>query len=124
MGPQRIELNGDEEARARLMDRFERIGVQIMSRSGAGGPGDTQHNPVGSVLRDPDKKALAAQIIGQAYVAAYNLIRANRPQIEAIADVLIERKELYGDELVELLAGAGLKQPTIDYLDEEAWPEL
>jgi hypothetical protein len=124
MGPERIELNGSEEARDRLMERFERIGVQIMNRSGAGGPGDTQHNPIGSVLRDPDKKALAAQLIGQAYVAAYNLVRANRAQVEAIADVLVERKELYGDELVTLLAGAGLAKPEIDYLDEASWPVL
>jgi ATP-dependent Zn protease len=124
MGPEAVDLNGDESARDQIMKRFERIGIQIMNRSGAGGPGDTQHNPVGSVLRDPDKKELAAQIIGQAYVSAYNLVRANRPQIEAIADVLIERKELFGDELVELLAGAGLQKPEIDYLDESSWPKL
>jgi cell division protease FtsH len=122
MGPERIELNGNESSRDELMKRFERIGVQIMNRSGAGGPGDTQHNPVGSVLRDPDKKALAAQLIGQAYVAAYNLVRANRDQIEAIADVLVERKELYGDELVGLLESANLHRPEIDYLDEASWP--
>ena len=122
MGPERIELNGNESSREELMKRFERIGLQIMNRSGAGGPGDTQHNPVGTVLRDPDKKALAAQVIGQAYVAAYNLVRANRDQIEAIADVLVERKELYGDELVELLASANLRRPEIDYLDEASWP--
>jgi len=122
MGPERIELNGNESSREELMKRFERIGVQIMNRSGAGGPGDAEHNPVGSVLRDPDKKALAAQLIGQAYVTAYNLVRTNRAQIEAIADVLVERKELYGDELVELLASANLRRPEIDYLDEASWP--
>ena len=84
--------------------------------------GDAKHNPIGSVLRDPDKKALAAQLIGQAYVAAYNLVRANRDQIEAIADVLVERKELYGDELVELLENANLRRPEIDYMDEASWP--
>jgi cell division protease FtsH len=131
MGPERIELNGSapqngsaEELRAAMMRRFERIGVQIMNRSGAGGPGDTQHNPIGQVLRDPDKKALAGQIIGQAYVSAYNLIRANREPVERIAQTLIERKELYGDELVELLAKAGLVKPEIDYLSEETWPRL
>jgi cell division protease FtsH len=122
MGPERIELNGNESSRDELMKRFERIGVQIMNRSGAGGPGDAEHNPVGSVLRDPDKKALAAQLIGQAYVAAYNLVRANRDQIEAIADVLVERKELYGDELVGLLERSNLRRPEIDYLDEASWP--
>jgi hypothetical protein len=124
MGPERLEPNGKKPSPEELMKRFERIGIQIMNRSGAGGPGDTQHNPVGSVLRDPDKKALAAQIIGQAYVSAYNLARANRAQIEAIADVLVERKELFGDELVELLANADLRKPEIDYLDEASWPKL
>ena len=47
MGPERIELNGDfkndeerEEAREKMMKRFEEIGVQIMNRTGGGGPFD------------------------------------------------------------------------------------
>ena len=49
-------------------------------------------------------------------------MRANRDQIEAIADVLVERKELYGDELVGLLERSNLRRPEIDYLDEASWP--
>src|SRR5262249_39126421 len=131
MGPDRIEPPGEfetieerEEARKKLMRRFEEIGLQLMNRSGAGGPGDREHNPVGAVFAGPNKRALAAQIIGQAYINAYNLVRENRIAVERIADTLIERRELYGDELVRLLDSANLKKPTIDLTSEETWPKL
>ena len=41
-----------------------------------------------------------------------------------IADTLVERKELYGDELVGLLDSCKLKKPEIDLTAEETWPTL
>ena len=38
--------------------------------------------------RRPGKRALAAQILGQTYVKAYNFILANKEAIEKIADGL------------------------------------
>ena len=45
-----------------------------------GGPmtGDT----LGSVLSDPTKRANAAQILGQAYVIAFNFVRANKEGVD------------------------------------------
>ena len=129
MGPEPINLNGarfdtEEEAREaeeRLMMRFERIGLQIMNRSrGAQEQGDA----VASILRDPSKQAAAARILGQAYLTALCLIRHNREQTLRIADVVVERKELHGDEVVEVLDGAGLEAPVIDVTDESIWPKL
>ena len=84
MAPERVELDGrfasleeEEAARDKIMSRFERIGMRIMNRAGGGMPGDREHNPVGYVLADPTKKALAAQILGQAFVSAYNFVRHN-----------------------------------------------
>ncbi len=128
MGPDRVELQGpfadetEDETRQRIMKRFETIGLQIMNRTGGGGPFD--HNPIGSVLSDPSKRALAAQIIGQAYVTAYHLIDANREAVQKIADTLIERRELYGDELIALLNDAKLRKPEIDVMDEARWPTI
>jgi ATP-dependent Zn protease len=128
MGPDRVDLGGKfddesaEENRQRIMKRFERIGLQIMNRTGGGGPYD--HNPIGSVLGDPSKRALAAQIIGQSYVKAYHLIDQNKDAVEKIAETLIQRRELYGDELVELLNEANLKKPEIDVTQEAAWPTI
>ena len=82
------------------------------------------HHVEPAVLRDPTKRSLAAQIIGQAYVNAYNFVLQNKKAVEQIADTLVERKELYGDELVHLLDSVGLKEPKIDLSKEAAWPTL
>jgi cell division protease FtsH len=42
--------------------------------------------------------------------------------VEKIADTLAERRELFGDELVEILESAKLKEPKLDLTKEEAWP--
>ena len=129
MGPERIELNGSykteekrEEAREKMMKRFERIGMQIMNRTGGGGM--LSQDPIASVLADPDKRAAAAQILGQAYIKAYHLILENQEAVSTIADVVVARREIYGDELLDLLKNAKLTEPTIDYTKEESWPKL
>jgi cell division protease FtsH len=121
MGPDRIALSSaNEKRRDELMRRFEHLGLQLMNRAS----GDFQHDSIAAVLRDPTKRSLAAQIIGQAYVNAYNLVRQNQEAVEQIADRLVAKKELYGDELVELLNSVGLKEPKIDLIKEASWPRL
>jgi ATP-dependent Zn protease len=129
MGPEPIDLNGAtyateeerEEAEERLMKRFERIGTQIMNRAaGQREAGD----PMASILSDPAKKTAAAQILGQAYITALCLIRHNRQQTLRVAETLVERKELHGDEVVEVLDDVGLEAPYIDVNDETIWPKL
>lgn len=143
MGPERVDLTGwqkerragfvkdggerqfrsrDEEkaVRERIMERFEEIGVQIMNRAGSGFGAD----PIASVLDDPDKRSLAAQILGQAYLKAHHLMAANRESISSIADTLVERRELHGDEVLAVLEAADLQIPEVDYTRDEAWPQL
>jgi len=129
MGPEPIDLNGrrfrSEEARReeeeRIMKRFERIGIQIMNRArGMREQGDA----IAAILGDPAKKAAAAQILGQAYITAYCLIQYNREPVARIAETLIQRRELHGDEVVEVLDAAELKAPVIDVNDEQTWPVL
>ena len=79
-----------------MLKRFETIGLQIMNRTSGGGP--FTENPIAGVLGDRDKRNLAAQILGQAYVSAYNLILHNKDGVEKIADALVERREIFGDE--------------------------
>ena len=129
MGPERVELNGGfnkdadrDEAREKMMKRFEEIGLQIMNRTGGGGPFD--HDPTSGALSDPHKRAAAAQILGQAYVKAHNLIEHNKDAVAKIADVVVARREIYGDELLDLLKDANLAEPEIDYSEEKAWPRL
>jgi ATP-dependent Zn protease len=73
---------------------------------------------------DGDKRQAAAQILGQAYVTAFNLIRHNQEKVEQIAEVLVERREMHGDEVLEMLDRARLEEPQIDLLDENAWPKV
>ena len=46
----------------------------------------------------------------------------NRDAVEKIADVLMERKEIFGDELLDLLDSVGIRIPELDYGDEAIWP--
>ncbi len=130
MGPEPVDLShldfesdeAREEAEEKYVKRFERIGMTLMNRAQGGGMFDS--DAIGSILRDPVKKRMAAIIMGQAYVTARQTARVNREAIAKIADLLVERKELYGDEVLELLDAANLKAPEIDVTDETIWPKL
>jgi ATP-dependent Zn protease len=128
MGPEPLDLRGRvskerlADVEKELMDRFERIGLQIMNRARMGSAMDS--DPIGSVLGDPAKRRAAAQILGQAYLTAVCCVRVNREAVARVADALVERKELYGDEVVELLEAAAPHPPSIDVLDEEIWPKV
>jgi ATP-dependent Zn protease len=133
MGPERVEINGSRRngqprrrlpadvERAEIMRRFEEIGVQIMNRASSG---DMAHNPIAAVLAARDKRVMVAQILGQAYMKAHHLMEHNKDKVEQIADVVIQKKEIYGDDLVKLLNGANLQIPDIDLTDEKTWPAL
>jgi cell division protease FtsH len=126
MGPQPFVATPEEgeteaEARRRALDRMEGIGLQIMNRMGGGG-GPMAPDPIAGALSDPSKRRAAAQIIGQAYVVAHNLATTNREGLDRIAGVLMEKKEIFGDDLIDLLNSVGLRVPELDYSDEGIWP--
>jgi ATP-dependent Zn protease len=132
MAPEPIDLNGAgngrvtkatlEKRRDEIAKRLERIGAQIMNRTGGDGP--LGHDPLAGVLNDASKRSSAAQLLGQAYVTAHGFIEQNKAAVENIADTLAERRELFGDELVEILERAKLTAPKLDLTKEEAWPVL
>jgi cell division protease FtsH len=121
MAPEYVEVRCDdeseEEARERVMRRFQRLGAQIVNRMV---PGTME----AGVLSDPSQRVMVEQLLGQAYLAAHHLIEANREAVERIADELVERKELYGDEVLELLDRQSLKLPEVDLTEDEAWPRF
>ena len=83
-----------------------------------------QGDPIAAVLGKRDKNRQSAIILGQAYITARCAVRANRESIARIADTLIERQELLGDEVLELLAAAHLRAPAIDITGDTIWPKL
>jgi hypothetical protein len=48
----------------------------------------------------------------------------NKAAVEKVAETLIERREIHGDDVVELLDQVNLKPADIDYLEERTWPRL
>jgi cell division protease FtsH len=127
MGPEPFDVvplddESEEDARKRVLKRFGEIGIGIMNRTSGGSPFDG--NPIAGVLGDRDKRELAAQILGQAYVHAYNLIRENKDAVAKIADELVARREVFGDELVAILDGVGLRKPELDLSQEATWPRM
>jgi ATP-dependent Zn protease len=128
MGPEPLDLRGRvpkellEETEKELMERFERIGMRIMNRASAGSP--MQGDPIASVLGDPAKRRAAAQILGQAYITAACCVRHNREAVARVAAALVQKRELYGDEVVALLEAAAPEPPAIDILDDTIWPKI
>ena len=105
------------------MKRFEKLGLRIMNRA-PGRPDDAATRSA-RCCPIPTKRADAAQILGQAYVIAFNFVRAEpRGRSRQVAETLIERREMHGDEVVELLDEVGLVEPAIDLTQERAWPKL
>jgi ATP-dependent Zn protease len=128
MGPEPLDLRGRvpkeslEETEKKLMDRFERIGLQIVNRASSGSA--MQGDPIAAVLSDPSKRKAAAQILGQAYITASCCVRHNREAVARVAEALVQKRELYGDEVVALLEAADPEPPSIDVLDESIWPRI
>src|SRR5262245_3150785 len=129
MSPLPLDLHGqhfadesEEETRRRVTKRFEDIGLRLLNRTSGGNP--MNGDPVAAVLGDPRKRAYAAQFLGEAFVTAFNLIRSNRESVERIADRVIERGEIFGDDLVRLLDEQNFQRPAIDWTDEASWPNM
>jgi SpoVK/Ycf46/Vps4 family AAA+-type ATPase len=121
MGPAPIDLSDRiadkelrEEEEERVMERFEKLGTQLMHRSDL---------PIEAV-KDGAKHKLAAQLLGQAFVVAWCTVRLNKESTDYIANRLIAAGELYGDDVTDLLDEARLVKPEIDVLDETSWPVI
>ena len=44
--------------------------------------------------------------------------------METVAEAVIEKQELYGDELMRLLDSVKLEKPEVDLTKEESWPKF
>ncbi len=109
------------EEEDRVRERFERLGSQIMHRSGGG---LMDGNPFAATLGDSDKRQMVAGLLGQAFVVAYATVKRNREGTDYVASRLISEGELYGDDVMRLLEDARLEKPEIDVLDEDSWPVI
>ena len=128
MSPLPLDLHGrtfadetEEQSRERVMKRFEDVGARLLNRT-QGGPETS--GAVGSVLGDPRKRLYAAQLIGQAFVIAYNLDAREQGQGRGGR----ERRGRGEGDLRRRPDQAPERQhfvrPEIDWTDEAVWPPL
>src|SRR5262249_53798170 len=75
-----------EETEKKVMERFRKIGDQLMNRTG-GGMMDT--NPYGAAQGDRAKRELMSGLLGQSFVVAWNTIKVNRDATDYIASRLV-----------------------------------
>jgi ATP-dependent Zn protease len=129
MAPERPDLSGRfptvaeaEAAERKLMRRYEQVGVRIMNRASSGSA--LEGDPVAAVLGDPAKRAMVAQLLGQAFLTAYWFVSHNKDATDRVAEVLVEKRELFGNDVIDLLDSVNLTMPDIDVLDEANWPRI
>jgi ATP-dependent Zn protease len=112
MGP---DLRNDEDSL-----RAQMIGERLISWAGAARDPLGESNIVGTILGNPNKARDVAQILGIAYVDVWRLLSKNKEPIDRFAKVLVEKQELVGNEIDELLTTVPLVGP--DGVD--AWPDF
>ncbi len=111
MGP---ELRSDEEGL-----RAQQIGERLVSRAGAAGSA-LEGNVIATILNNHSTSRDVAQILGIAYVDVWRLMEKNRDAIDRLAHVLVEKQELVGREIDELLNSVKLVGPD----GADAWPDF
>lgn len=67
----------------------------------------TQGDFVRAVLADGAARASVEEVLATARARALRLLEANRHLVEALRDALLERHELLGEQIVEVLVAAG-----------------
>jgi hypothetical protein len=124
-----VEVNGHrfgkmsaEETRKHVLERAEQLGLTIMNRQR--GSADYHQDPIATTLNDPFKRRIAAMLLGQAFVTAYVFIKTNKEKVERVAEMVLARGELYGDELLALLDEQEFVKPEIAWTEEESWPRI
>jgi ATP-dependent Zn protease len=123
MGMERIEMPAEmtsrEEAMARK--RLDRYLIEVGSKLLAVASLDEEY---ARSLQGQEKRQMAARLVGHAYLVTYKFAEQNRDAISRVADELVERRELNGDEITELMNSLHMKPAVVDYLEERTWPRL
>lgn len=97
--------------RRKTLKKLEELGTRLLA---VAGPGDT--------ALPAAKYRSEAILVGQAYYAAWRTVTHNKAAIGQIADRLVEEKEIYGDDLMNLLNEVGLEIPMWKDFSLEEWP--
>ena len=130
MGPEPFDLNGRRATTRATTRRGSGVAEALREDRAPDHEPDERRWPDRPRTRSPASSATATSArsprrsSARPTSSAYNLSLHNKDAVEKIADELVERREVFGDELVEILDGVNLKKPEIDYAKEDAWPTM
>jgi cell division protease FtsH len=68
-------------------------------------------DPIGNVLKDPDRRKEVDELLESSREQVTALLREKRLVVEGIRDALLAREELIGDEIEEIMAELGEREP-------------
>jgi cell division protease FtsH len=68
--------------------------------------------PLGAILGNPDNRKAIGKLLAEAKQQAVELLRANEPAVRALSERLLEKDEVAGEELEELLASKAVARAT------------
>ncbi len=71
----------------------------------------TDGNPVQATLSDPDRRKEVDAILADCKAKIGMLLRQKRHVVEGVRDALLDREELIGDEIEQLMAELGEREP-------------
>jgi cell division protease FtsH len=87
------------------------MGKSLISAPPALNPLTGDLNPVQNVLSDPDRKKEVDELLESCRTQVRALLLQKRHVVEGIRDALLDREELIGDEIEELMAELGEREP-------------
>jgi ATP-dependent Zn protease len=96
------DLNYATTVAAQMVGATGMVGSLINHAAAGGAPGT---NLVGRVIADAEGRAAMEALLAEQRQAARDLLAEHRDQVVALRDALLDRHELVGDEILEVLAG-------------------
>jgi cell division protease FtsH len=88
----------------------------LISYAAVQNSGFSDTNIVGRVLADRDGRAKVEEVLQEQKMKAKGLLESNRHLVEALRDALLDRHELIGTEITDVLEGAAAKKPAVHAL--------
>jgi cell division protease FtsH len=104
------DLANATETAAMMVGALGMAGTLVSYEAISEGP-VSRRNLVAKVLGDPDTKRRVEDLLHAQKERVQALLAQNRDLVEALRDALIERDELVGDEIVDVLAAAEARRP-------------
>ena len=83
--------------------------------------------PLGAILGNPDNRKAIGALLAEAKQQAVELLRANEPAIRALSERLLEKDEVAGEELEEIMVSKAVARATPAWrpvleLVGDSWP--